>query len=226
MSEASRGGHEPSGPYRTVLLGHQRFALRRRQRLCSAWSNPSAVGTKDPLGANPRFLTFQFRRERSGFCPRSRRTSWQMLGRAYLAEPSRKLTALLPDLRETTAALLKGPEAGSTLDRLSPIRTHDPRLVCRAHKLAARQVSPLATKAPPHLLWKGSALLRRALKHAALAAALVIPTLAGVVVQAPAAHASGTATQFPTTSVTGDFVGMPGEASLVETHSSSTCGTG
>jgi len=38
MSEASRGGHEPSGPYRTVLLGHQRFALRRRQRLCSAWS--------------------------------------------------------------------------------------------------------------------------------------------------------------------------------------------
>jgi len=35
-------------------------------------------------------------------------------------------------------------------------------------------------------------LLRRALKHAALAVALVVPTLAGVVAQAPAAHATTT----------------------------------
>jgi len=68
---------------------------------------------------------------------------------------------------------------------------------------------------------KGSPLFRRALKHAALAAALLLPTLAGVVIQAPAAHASGTASAYPTGSGQ-----EPGEASLVETHSSSTCGTG
>lgn len=60
-------------------------------------------------------------------------------------------------------------------------------------------------------------MLRRALKHAALAAALLVPTLAGVVALAPAAHASGTATVWPTGSGT-----LLGESRLDVAHFADT----